>query len=277
MSPGGRTDILYRCNETGFYDIISSNNTQVDNGTFHDILLNMNPKVYPHRTLVTIQVVGDSEDGAIPESIPYTLPNSTDYPPKPIGSYLEAFHSLPGDPDCSQHSCFNLSFAAGASINKKQFNLSFSGNTFRNLIDNFSLSLFAGDELDDEDGYEFFINNGGAHVYHQHINPFHVTGGNGFISLNNTWWDTLGNYGGTIRAKMHTRGDWYYPDNYTGNTEIDSLAKRFFGKGGGLIIVHCHLLQHEGMMDYIVCILRNIKKFDDMLQNLNIFKDFRDS
>jgi len=52
------------------------------------------------------------------------------------------------------------------------------------------------------------------------------------------------NYGGeqTITARMWTRGFWDSP--YGTNW--------FFGTGGGLIIVHCHLLQHEdqGMMGF---------------------------
>ena len=76
-----------------------------------------------------------------------------------------------------------------------------------------------------------------AHVYHQHINPFQVqapVGENGFIALSTTWWDTLGNFPRNeseyIRMKMWTR-------DYV-----------------GLIIVHCHLLQHEGTRLRILCV-----------------------
>ena len=48
-----------------------------------------------------------------------------------------------------------------------------------------------------EKAYEYIINNGRAHVYHQHINPFQVqtnVSSNGFIAIETTWWDTLGIY-----------------------------------------------------------------------------------
>ena len=53
-------------------------------------------------------------------------------------------------------------------------------------------------------------------------------GNNRFIALNTTWWDTMGNNGDAVKMRMWTK-------DYS-----------------GLIIVHCHLLQHEdnGMMGF---------------------------
>jgi len=150
---------------------------------------------------------------------------------------------------------FNLKIVTGGAhaINDKVFEVGDISKfaPFLDLIAEHAVALFT-----DSSGntvHEFVINNGPiSHVYHQHINPFQVqeaVGTNGFIALQNTWWDTLGNYGGSdgasnnITARMWTRGNWVSPY---------FLGRDFFGSGGGLIIVHCHLLQHEdkGMMRF---------------------------
>jgi len=122
------------------------------------------------------------------------------------------------------------------------------GISFREQIKK-GLNFAAGSYKNNDKAHQFIINNGGSHVYHQHINPFQVqrkVGKNGYIAFETTWWDNLGNYGSvqTITARMWTRGYWKSPHG--------ALSNWYFGKGGGLIIVHCHLLQHEdsGMMGF---------------------------
>ena len=125
------------------------------------------------------------------------------------------------------------------------------------LVDKFNIGIF---EVDSSQ--EFVINNNNSHVYHQHINPFqvmHNVGGNGFIALKCTWWDSLGNYvnegagiGDTVTVKTWTRGHWLASTTETENPFLGKITDCFFGTGGGLVINHCHLLQHEGMAVHVV-------------------------
>lgn len=184
----------------------------------------------------------------------YILPGSGDYPPKPKGTYIQDLSDQTdysttcnqgedGDDECEFHLYIKEHY--GLSINGKKFNVT-GTRSFLSQIQHFSLGSYH----NNDEAHEFTINNGRiSHVYHQHINPFqvqHKVGLKGYIALDTTWWDNLGNYGNvqSITSRMWTRGYW--------NSTYGKISQDFFGTGGGLIIVHCHLLQHEdsGMMGY---------------------------
>jgi len=191
-----------------------------------------------------------------------TLPGTSAYPLKPESSYVGVFTDTDNpattceqsDDDDDDECHFHLQLTGATMlINGNSFldhRTSIIGLTAEQLVKEYKLGLF---NINSE-GYEFQINNGKtSHPYHQHINPFNVryaVGQNGFIALPNTWWDTLGNYGivQNIIARMWTRGSWVYPDD----TVVQKAVSEYFGTGGGLIIVHCHMLQHEdqGLMGF---------------------------
>ena len=252
MAPGGRADVLFTCTEPGKYTIYSTRDNSVDSTGQVE---NLAPIAYDNANLFSI-VVGstttttpfEATDWAeTTELIPAVddLPESSDYPPKPSDTYIQTFCPQTNvTKNCSQETdChFNLRSPPGKQhINGRSFNLTDTGLTFRHLVEDLHLGI-----MEVNSSMEFTINNGPvAHVYHQHVNPFqvmHNVASNGFIALKCTWWDSLGNYGGAngnennITVKTWTRGHWLAP-----------IARGYFGQGGGLIIIHCHLLQHEGI------------------------------
>ena len=209
-----------------------------------------------------------------PQPTPDSLPKKGAYPPKPIGTYIESFCSseLQSDTSCKLDETGECKFGmyfdgkmrvdgpAANHGNGTSFNTGRGNLTFANLIVSHTLGFMKADPDDNGTGQQFKINNGRlAHVYHQHINPFQVmekVGNEGFFALKCTWWDSLGNYGGErgqkndIIAKTWTRGHWLASDSQKEHPLRAGLEDLFFGKGGGLIIIHCHLLQHEGKSDF---------------------------
>ena len=252
ISPGGRADFLVKCMFSGTYLIKSTNDTKQDPNN----LEKLPERIYGGRTLFKLEVI----DGTIKNITTTKLPTSV--PLKEKNSYIEDLTDLDyvnddinsTDHDQLETECqcnyfnktnkeckFSFLFIQDlngeflSTVNGKKFEI--LSNDYPYLSD--SLMLIRKNKP-----YEFIIDNNGnfplfdvGHVYHQHINPFQVIkniGKNGFFALESTWWDTLGNL----------------PQN-----KNEFIKMRFWTRDyNGLIILHCHLLQHEdqGMMGFYV-------------------------
>ena len=235
MSPGGRADILVKCTEAGSYEVQTTESSSQDPQVANFYIL-----AYGNRTLFTLEV----SDGAIPDGSD-NLPVDEMYPDKPVGSYIEDLSGFDASDVVSNCTCnkdnyppdneCSVTFYVDVVDAKPLFLLNnrlFDFNASKSVLApqrHHSFTLIAKNKA-----HEFIIDNkGGSHVYHQHINPFQVTeniGKNGYLALKNTWWDTISN-----------------------KDAAQNITMRFWSRDyDGLIIVHCHLLQHEdqGMMGF---------------------------
>eukprot|EP01084_Bolivina_argentea_P089318 161175_1 len=234
MSPGSRADVMVRCQRPDIYHVVSSKYNHTDPS-----LQNIKFRVPAGRILFSIDVNpkenGESYNGAD------TLP--TQYATKPNGSYVQDLSGLTTSTGLQKKCVCNykgaveknchieFSFTGGNNVNGKPFGYNKSSE-YPHLRDALTI-------IEKNKSFEFTVDNqkGVAHVYHQHINPFQIPantfiGKNGFIALPKTWWDSLGN-------------------NPLNPSEF--ITMRFWTRDyDGLIITHCHLLQHEdkGMMGF---------------------------
>eukprot|EP00484_Ammonia_sp_Unknown_P030015 CAMPEP_0197024426 /NCGR_PEP_ID=MMETSP1384-20130603/4967_1 /TAXON_ID=29189 /ORGANISM="Ammonia sp." /LENGTH=642 /DNA_ID=CAMNT_0042452807 /DNA_START=233 /DNA_END=2161 /DNA_ORIENTATION=- len=231
LSSGARMDVMVKCLTNGVYDVLAS---EYDHG---DTNMGKFQRVYDGRVLFSIQV----NDGVITSGTD-ELPTS--YPDKPVGSYLEDTSTLQTGEYQSECGCnymdeasskceFQFNFQGGPdggpAVNSKTFNFSV------NNVEKDAMLFMAANQ-----SYEIVLNMGQApHPYHQHTFPFQVqdeVGPNGFIALPTTWWDTIGN-------KPNGPGDY--------------ISARFWTRDyDGLIVFHCHFLQHEdlGMLAYFLVV-----------------------
>lgn len=260
ISPGGRADVLFKCTKTGTYTVIASDD---DKGT------GLKPWVFNNTQLFHIEVKDPTPTTMTtadlapittsPPTIPFDparLPGKGEYPIPAHGSYLEdtlragaptaetqchctrqpkgktgGSSTVPGKSDCS----LTFSNVNPFEINSLPFNMgpsminiptAIAFETFyRTFVQLRNHSLFL---VEQEKLYQFNLDLLG-HVYHQHINPFQMVQsvGGGRVALGGAWYDTIGS--------------------------LNSLNIRTWTRDfGGIVITHCHLLQHEdqGMMGF---------------------------
>ena len=244
MAPGGRADFFVKCMLKGTYLIKSTNDTSQDPKN----LANLPERMYGGRTIFKLEVT----DGTIS---PDAKDLPSEVPIKEKDTYIEDLTSLthnsplletecdcnwndPNNKECLYEFMFvkRDEVSLGA-VNGKPFEV--LSSEYPHLSDSLML-------IKKNKAYEFIIDNNAnrsrfnvGHVYHQHINPFQVQeniGNNGFIALYSTWWDTLGNV----------------PQDPS-----DFIIMRFWSRNyDGLVILHCHLLQHEdsGMMGFYIIV-----------------------
>ena len=255
VAPGGRADMLVKCNVAGTYYINATNDYSTDGQ------LQYFPRVFDGTQLFAIKVL--SSGGRVnPNGKDSTLPTQYDYFHKPNNTYIQDL-SIFSESSMTQSCPCNselltvlptsaptkaplrdifgeqctFQFGFPPNVDGVQFYYDYPGGEYPYL----SNALTA---IEKNQKYLFEINNDMAgntsakvpHVFHVHTSPFQVAeaiGNNGFIALPKTWWDTLGNEPAGIKS------------NY--------IPARFWTRDyDGLIIVHCHLLQHEdtGMMGF---------------------------
>eukprot|EP01084_Bolivina_argentea_P108190 193344_1 len=217
LPPGGRLDVIVKCNEIGVHNIITSENNDIDIDLVNIV------RVPALNILFHITVRDTNINNDIVKDKPLSYPDRPDY-------LKDLTNENTNNCEC------NTYFENNNNTKPITWNTTDCGIVF-NMQDNHNINGLVFDpnrpttSLEYGKVYSFtFIPH--MHPYHQHVIPFQMMtniGTNGFQAQAGDWYDTIG--GPRFKEYIFRT----YPIDYTGHQ-----------------VIHCHNLPHEdkGMMTF---------------------------